>query len=239
METSSFGENLRNARRGAQLTQATLARAAKVSRLTVVRAEQGLLIPRFDEVVRLAEVLKVPLVYFLTARFSPSTDLRGIAFELYHLGVRDLVVSAPSNPGGFRRVEQTLVLALKGDSPEPRVVEAFPLILAGTEPEAGLTSAFADVHDPRVKTRLAWLADVTLTLKQLGSFPLEIRSERHLSQLKQAGVKSEPDAVGQWGEGPFSPVWQRWNIRYAGTVADFLKRTQQLVALMPRREPDR
>ncbi len=221
-----LGINLRSARLAAGLSQVRLAAAAGVPRLRVVRAEQGRYVPNLDEAVRLAGVLKVPLERLTSGGWSPGTDLRAIAFELFHLGIRDLQVSAPQVPGAFRPAEQVVAAAVKGDRPEPRVVEALPFVLARRKLDVPLALAFGETYDPRVKTRLAWLCDVTLTLSQLSTFPGEVRTEAELRGFIRAATKSaEPDSLGHPGSGKPSPVWKRWNITYAGTIKDFLHRS--------------
>jgi hypothetical protein len=124
-----------------------------------------------------------------------------------------------------------LVLAVRGDRPEPRMVEALPAVLARRKFRVPLVSAFADIHDPRVRGRLAWLSEVTLTLSRLASFPWPIGSETQLRDLRAAGIKSaEPDSLGHPGDGPRPPAWRRWNITYAGTIQNFLSRLAEVAA---------
>jgi hypothetical protein len=178
-----------------------------------------------DEAVRIAGVLRVPLESLATGRWKPGTDLRGIAFELFHLGIQDLEVSAPRVPGAFRPGEQIVAAAVKGDRPEPRLVEALPLVLARRKLNVPLTLAFGDAYDTRVRTRLAWLSDITLTLGQLSTFPAEIKHESQLREFVQAGVRpSAPDSLGHPGGKNPSPVWKRWNVTYAGDLSTFLRR---------------
>lgn len=199
-----------------------------IHRLQIVRIEAGQVVPRLDEAIRLAEVLKVPLEWLVSRRWSMRTDLQGIAIELYHLGIRDLEVADPEVPGAFRLPEEILALALSGDRPEPRVVEALPFVLARRSFQAALTHAFAAMYDRRVSTRLAWLSDITLALSQLSTAPLAIesRARAHLLAFVNMGVPAtEPDSLGHPTVGKLSPIWRRWNITYAGTLQDFLRRT--------------
>lgn len=224
-----FGTNLRSARQAAGLSQAWLAKAAKVPRLRVVRAETGHYILKLDEVIRLAEVLRVPLERLTTGRWRPGNSLREIAFELFHLGIRDLEVSAPNVPGSFRAAEQVVTSALKGDCPEPRVVDAIPFVLARHKLNVPLAVAFAELYDPRLRTRLAWLSDVTLTLHQLSTFTVEVKSEAQLREFVRAGVKSaQPDSLGHPREGKPPRLWARWNITYVGDLSDFLRRVKEV-----------
>ena len=159
------------------------------------------------------------------------TDLQGIAIELYHLGIRDLAVANPQVAAAFRLAEEVLVLALSGDCPEPRVVEAVPFLLARRSFRASVAYAFADVHDQRVKTRLGWLSDVTLALSRLSTMPVTVnaRSRVDLSAFIKFGAKAtESDSLGHPSHGVLSPIWRRWNITYAGTLQDFQRRTVEV-----------
>ena len=57
-----LGAHLRKARLAARLTQTALARAAKLPRLRVVRAETGRYTLDLDEATRVAKVLRIPLL---------------------------------------------------------------------------------------------------------------------------------------------------------------------------------
>jgi transcriptional regulator with XRE-family HTH domain len=231
----AFGKHLKRTRVSVGLTQQALARAAKLSRLRLVRLENGLIRPGLDEVVRLAGALKVPLQWLTTGQWEPAADLRGIAIELARMGVSDLEVADPDVPGAFRPPEQIVVLALRGDRPEPRVVEAIPVVLALNSLNVPLTVAFADRYDPRVRTRLAWLSDVTLTLHRLSSFPLEVKREEQLGEFIRAAEKArEPDSLGHPREGKGPPIWLRWNITYAGDLQTFLARAREIKETGPR-----
>jgi transcriptional regulator with XRE-family HTH domain len=224
-----LGVFLKKARRFAGLSQAALAEASQLPRLRVVRIENGQTTLRLDEAIRVASVLKVPLELLADGSWRPNTDLRGIAFELYHLGIRDLEVSGAQVVGAFRAAEQVVAAAVKGDKPEPRVVEAMPTILARRRLNVPLTVAFADSYDPRVRRRLAWLSDVTLTLSQLSYFPVEVKWESQLAEFVQAGgTPGEPDSLGHPREGRLPPLWSRWHITYAAEMSDFIRRAQEV-----------
>jgi putative transcriptional regulator len=246
-----IGSHLKEARTAAGLTQTQLARISGIPRQKIVRIEGGHTVPSITTTVRLASALKVPLEALVNGRLYPARSLRGIAFELYHLGIRDLVVSDAIVPGSFRRPEQIVVLALKGDRPDPRVVEAIPFVLARRRMNVPITLAFSKLLDPRVVTRLAWLSDIVLTLSKRSDFPLEIISEKQLSGFVRAAEDSserparkptEPDSLGHPVERNREPVWRRWNITYAATLREFLERATTLYELSqderPPREPD-
>jgi transcriptional regulator with XRE-family HTH domain len=224
--SQSIGVNIKTRRKAMGLTQLALASAARIPRLQIVRMEAGLVVPRLDEAVRIAEVLKACLEWLIAGDYSSRTGLRGIALELYQLGIRDLQVADPRVPGTFRHAEEVLVLAVSWDQPEPRVVEAIPYILARWKLRPSLIAGFANLHDPRARTRLAWLSDVTFALGRLSSAPLAIQTEGSLRALIRLGQKAtEPDGLGHPSRGNVSPIWRRWNVTYAGTLQDFLRRT--------------
>lgn len=197
--------------------------------------EAGQTIPRLDEAVRLAEVLKVPLEFLTTGRFTAPYDLPGIAIELYRLGIRDLVVSEPRVPGTFRHKEEVLFLSLAGERPDPRVIEAIPYLLLLRHFLPRLVAGFARVYDERVLPRLAWLSEIALALVEVKSMPrvpfLGLEAARgsapsYLYALIDEGEKATtPDSLGYPRSGHFSPIWKRWNITYAGTMDDFLRRS--------------
>jgi transcriptional regulator with XRE-family HTH domain len=224
-----LGAHLRKARLAARLSQAALARAAKLPRLRVVRAEAGRYILDLGEATRVATVLKVPLLRLTSGRWRPGNDLRWLALELHHLGIRDLDVANAQVPGAFRSREHVAAAALQGDQPEPRIVEAMPSILARRKLNVPLTLAFADLFDARIRTRLAWLSDITLTFSRLSTFPIEVRSEAQLVEFTQAAPRpTTPDSLGHPHQGKSPRLWEKWKITYAGTLDDFLRRSLEV-----------
>ena len=213
------------------MTQSALARQSGVNRIKILRTEAGLYSPNWDEVLCLAQVLRVPLQRFLSGKTRPAIGLKGIAFELYHLGIRDYVVAGAEVPGAFRRPEQVIAVALQGDCPEARLVDAMPFVLARQKLNAGLALAYADSHDRRVRGRLAWLSQVTLGLGRLNTFPIPLRAPEILEKIvKRVTKPAEPDDLGHPGPGRASPLWRRWNITYGGTMMNFLARARDLAA---------
>ncbi len=152
-KSSPFAEYLRDARLQSGMTQRRLATAADVQRTHIVRIEAGTRVPHLDEALRLAAALKVSLQKLARGTQRPSSDLRGIAVELFRLGIWDLEVSGSRVPGAFRRPEQIVAAALQGDRPEPRIVEAIPALLARRRFDAPLLLAFAGHYDPRIRRR--------------------------------------------------------------------------------------
>jgi transcriptional regulator with XRE-family HTH domain len=227
----AFGTHIKSARRAAGLSQQALADAAGITRWQITRFEGGTAVPSLDEAVRLAKALRIPFELLTNGTWVPAPDLRGIALELNRLGIWDLEVSNPRVPGSFRHAEEVIVLALGGDRPEPRVVEAIPYVLTVRKLRPVLLSAFAEVHDRRVFTRLAWLCDIALALSRKSDYPAPVRFEDQFRSILALGHKApEPDSLGHPGTGPLSPIWRRWNITYAATLDDILRRTLEVHA---------
>jgi transcriptional regulator with XRE-family HTH domain len=231
--TAEFGANLKKERERAEMTQAALSKAARVNRLRIVRSEKGLYDLRFDEVMRLAEALKVPVQRFISGQLRPSNDLSGIAVELFDLGIRDYVVAGAIVPGAFRHPEEVVTLALMGDCPDSRLIDAMPFVLATRRLTATLLISFALVHDERVMARLGWLSDLTTTLSRAGRFPVPVRNAMGLSSLiHQARPAPTPDDLGHPAVGAKSRplLWRRWNITYGGTMDGFTARATELAS---------
>jgi transcriptional regulator with XRE-family HTH domain len=244
---NQVGRHLEHARKAAGLTQLALAKATGINRVQIVRMEAGRIVPRLDEVVRLAEVLKVPIEWFIAGRCMPTHDLRGIALELYRLGVRDLEVSGMQVPGACRTREEILVHAVGGDQPEPRIIEAIPFLLLQGYFFPPLVHGYTMWLDGRAVTRLAWLSEIALALNRLSAMPLLREAStltgrraqpRHLQAFiwrgeeaqKKRKANARPDSLGHPGTGNRSPIWKRWNISYAGTMDDFKRRTLEVHA---------
>ncbi len=229
-DAANFGTNLRKARLLARTSQALLSKRTGISRTRLVRLEKGIFTPTLPEAVRLAAALRIPLQKLTTGNWRPARDLRGIAIELFWLGIRDLEVPDASVPGAFRRGEQVLVLALQGNRPEPRVVEAVPFVLAQRKLNVPLTLAFARLYDPRAATRLGWLSDITLALARQKGFLTEVKWEAQLSRLIAAAKKfpTPEDSLGHPGHGKRHPIWLRWSITYAADLEDFRRRSIEL-----------
>lgn len=226
-----FGINLRKERQLAGLTQAALSRQSGVNRIKILRMETGAYSPAWEEVLRLAQALRVPLQRFLNGDTQPSVGLKGIAFELYRLGIHDYLVDSAEVPGAFRRPEQVIADVLAGDCPEARLIDAMPLVLATQQLNAGLALAFADLHDRRVRARLAWLCRVTLAMGRMSVFPVPVRAPEELEKIAREVKKpAEPDDLGHPSSHRLPPLWLRWNITYGGTMTDFLARARDLAA---------
>ena len=231
INASEVGANIKSARISERLTQNALAGRSGVSRSQIAKMEAGKIMPQFDEAVRLADALHVSLQKFVTGRDSQGAKLKGIAHELYRLGIRDLIVSDAAVPGAFRLPEQVIALALQGDRPEARIVEAMPFVLSKHRLNPKLALAFSELADPRNEARLAWLCDLTLTIARRGILAMTPEVERPLERIAKIVKKPvEIDDLGSPGNGLTSPIWRRWNINYSGKLDDFILRVQSLAA---------
>ena len=127
-----FGENLAAARALRGLSQKELASLCGLSQVQISYFEGGKRWPTLPQLAKLAEVLEIPFEEFLTSRDRSEIDLREIALELRSLGIVDLRIGNARVPGAFHAPEQVISLALAGDEPEPRIVEAIPPSSHGT-----------------------------------------------------------------------------------------------------------
>jgi hypothetical protein len=182
---------------------------------------------------KLAGILETSLDLLLTgSRDRLGIDMREIAYELRHLGVGDLAADNLPAAVAFRPAEQVLTLAIAGDEPDSRIVEALPAVLAWNTWSARLLRAYARNYDRRAPSRIAWLADIALTLDKTSGFPGGILQRKQLSQLLRTTKPSRtPDSLGRpAGDAVLPPVWKRWNVTYAASLADFRDRAEQLHA---------
>jgi hypothetical protein len=200
--------------------------------------EKGLILPTLPQLIRLARALAVPLQWFLTGTAAPGTEVPEIALELKSLGVVDLLVPHAAVPGAFRPTEQVLALAVSGNQPEPRIIEAIPAVLAWNRWSPTLLRAY--VHsgcDLRVGVRLAWLADVALTIHRNEGFPGGCPHRRELEKCvrwwsKHSTQFAETDDLGRPAPGDdLPPVWKRWKIRYDASLSAFVDRARHLRSL--------
>src|SRR5262245_57706236 len=180
---TDFAAYLRTARVHAKLTQAQLAAASGLDQPRLSRLEKGRRRATLDEAVRLARVLVVSLQWFLNGANFPGSAVPDITLELRGLGVVDLLVPEAPVPGAFRSPEQVVALAASGDQPEPRIIEAIPAVLAWRRNwSVPLLRAFSR-SDRRALTRLAWLADIALTIHRQRGFPGGCPGQTSLERL--------------------------------------------------------
>jgi transcriptional regulator with XRE-family HTH domain len=232
-EFQNLGRHLLAARSRRGLTQHQVAERCGLDQAHISKFEKGHRWPTLAQLIRLAKVLEVPLQWFLNGHYEPGTDWRELALELYHLGIVDLLIEDPVVPGAFRPPEQVLALALIGDQPHPRVVEALPAVLAWNPWNPRLLEAYGYTYDARVAHRLAWLADLTLTIHQHRGFPGGCSDPVHLADFrKRIAPPQEADSLGYPGDDHhLPPVSKRWKITYAADLATFRNRAEHLNSL--------
>ena len=240
-ELEGLGRRLATTRQERGLSQAELAVRCHLARQHITYFEQGRRLPRLDQLLRLARALEVPVQRFLSGTDRPETGPRATVIELRGLGLADLWVESPLVPGAFRRPEEVVALAVAGEEPEARIVEGIPAVLAWNRWSAPRLSAYGRTTAARTVYRLAWLAEIALTLERVGGFPGGCPGQPDLAAFVKR-VKTPAtdrwDNLGRPGtEPPRSPVWKRWRINYAADLAAFRARAETLVTL--RRRQDR
>jgi transcriptional regulator with XRE-family HTH domain len=237
LEFKDLGHWLAIARTQRGLTQQQLADRCGLGQAALSRMEMGLRWPTLAQLVQLARVLECPIQWFINGQEAPGAGLPEIAVELHHLGVVDLLVAGAVVPGAFRPVEQVLALAVSGDRPEPRIVEATPALLAWNWWYVPLLQAYSTAHDPRAAHRLGWLADVALTIHRNHGFPGGVRDQRRLELFVEwAMPRAEAESLGYPGDGGenLPPVSKRWKITYAAGLRRFEERAEGLKVLVRR-----
>ncbi|HEV3260859.1 MAG TPA: hypothetical protein VG013_28665 [Gemmataceae bacterium] len=118
--------------------------------------------------------------------------------------------------------------------PDPRIVEALPAVFAWNTWNEHLLTAYARASDHRVVSRLAWLADVGLTIHQARRFPGGFLDPLPLFRfLRRTKPRPKPDDLGRpaLSDEELPPVSRRWNIRYAADLERFHDRASHLLSL--------
>jgi transcriptional regulator with XRE-family HTH domain len=216
------------------LSQAELAGRSGLKRQQITFYETGARIPSLANLLKIARALDVPLQRFLSGTNAPGGGVRGIAIELRSLGLIDLWVEEPLVPGAFRRPEEVVAHGVAGEEPEARILEGMPAVLAWNRWDPGLLRAFARASGRETLFRVAWLADVAVTLDRMGGFPGGCPGREDLAAFLKRAPKPPDrwDDVGRPGhDPPASPVWKRWRIKYAADLATFRRRAETLVSL--------
>jgi transcriptional regulator with XRE-family HTH domain len=230
-----LGRYLESARVKRRLTQKGLAESCGLTQSDISKIESGERWPSPRQLAQFARALEVPLQWFLTGHNRPGFDLCDIAIELHHFGVADLLVADARVPGAFRPAEQVVACAVSGDLPDPRVVEALPAVFAWNGWNEHLLTAYArSSGDRRVASRLAWLADIALTIYKGERFPGGFVDPVRLSKfVRRTKPYPQPDDLGRpaAGDEELPPVSRRWNIRYAAGLERFRSRASHLVSL--------
>jgi transcriptional regulator with XRE-family HTH domain len=236
-ELRSLGLHLALARARRGLSQSELAKRCGLAQAQISYFELGRRLPTLNQILRLAKALDVSLQRLLSGADRPGDAPRDITVELRRLGIGDLWVADASVPGAFRRPEEVIAMAVSGHEPDPRIVEAIPAVLAWNELKPALLRAYGITT--RTTFRLAWLADIALTIERQKGFPGGCRKEPLERFLKAAYPlhKRRPEGEAWDGLGrpmsgvPLSPVWKRWKINYAATIDQFEERARDLEGL--------
>jgi transcriptional regulator with XRE-family HTH domain len=232
-EIQELGLHLMRARIGRGLSQSALAEQCSLSQAQISYFELGVRLPALDQLVRIARALDVPIQRFFSGTDRPGNRTKDMVVELRRLGMIDLWVREALVPGAFRRNEELIALAVSGEEPDPRIVEAIPAALAWNEVSPTLLHA----HGTETGTifRLAWLADVTLTIERQKGFPGGCHKqslERFLKSVGAGKTLSEGipwDGLGKPMTGPPpSPIWRRWRINYDASLQGFEERARSL-----------
>jgi transcriptional regulator with XRE-family HTH domain len=236
IELQNLGRWLATARAQQGLSQKDLAIRAKVSQPRVSGIENALILPTLPQLLRLARVLMLPLEWFLRGSLFPGKEVPEFALELQRLGMVDLVVPIAVVPGAFRPTEQVLTLAVGGNQPEPRIIEAIPAVLAWNRWSPSLLRAYSRPWGGRASIRLAWLADVALTIHQTRGFPGGCPEREHLATFiggwSKANRPATEDDLGRPGEEhTLPPVSKRWKIGYDAPLSAFVERAEHLHSL--------
>jgi transcriptional regulator with XRE-family HTH domain len=241
-ELGNLGSHLNHARLERGLSQSELAERCALSQAQISYFELGQRRPTLDQLVRMAKALDYSIEGLIVGTNRPGNELRRMALELRSLGIADLWMKDAVVPGAFRRAEELIALAVGGEGPDPRIVEALPAVLAWNEIDPILLRAYGLAARPRTTRRLAWLADIALAIDRRGGFPGGCR-KRPLERFARIipAVAAGPDAWDSLGrpmaKRPTSPIWKRWRINYDADLDRFEQRARHLDEL--RRPGDR
>lgn len=235
----TIGFQLRIARTRRGLTQAELGTRCGVTQTELSNIEKGKRLPSLPLFFRFAQVLELPLEQFVNGQVRPRLDRRTALVHLRWLGIVDLLAPGTCVLGAFPAPEETLAWVLRGDAPDPRLVEALPAVLAWNAWDARLLEAYGASPDPRAVTRLAWLADVALTLHRSDVFHSDFKTPHVLEDfLRRVTPPPIPDDLGHPVlHDRLPPVSRRWNVRYAATLNVFDQRVKHLQALREAEQP--
>ncbi|WP_406701344.1 helix-turn-helix transcriptional regulator (plasmid) [Singulisphaera sp. Ch08] len=233
LDCERLGNHLAHSRVEAGLSQAALAARSGLAQQQVSLFEAGLRIPTLPQALRIARTLDIPIQRLLTGSDGPGAGPADLAIELRRLGVIDLRVGDSAVPGSFRRPEEVINLAIAGESPDPRIVEAIPATLAWNELDPDLLVGHSKAAG--MTRRLAWLADIALAIDRQSGFPGGCRKgplERFLLQAKLPGASEPWEDLGKPAtERSTSPLWRRWRIAYDADLSQFRQRAEHLQSL--------
>jgi len=221
-------------RRSAQgYTQRQLATLARIQQPRVSAIEKGAVLPTLPQLIRLAHVLAVPLQWFLSGADAPAHELASLAIQLQSLGIVDLLVPDAVAPGAFLPTEEVLAWAVRGEQPDPRIVEAIPAVLAWNRWSPRRLREYARPRSGRVTIRLAWLGDVALTIHRTigfpGGCPQYAGLEDFVGRLARARIDLKNDDLGRPANADELPIpSKRWKISYDAQVSTFVERAERL-----------
>jgi transcriptional regulator with XRE-family HTH domain len=245
-ELKNLGRWLLKARTRQGLTQKELAVRAGVSQPRISDIEKGEVLPTLPQLIRLAKALVVPVQWFLSGCVVPGREMPDFALQLQWLGVVDLLVPDAVVPGAFVPTEQVLALAVAGNEPNPRIIEAIPAVLAWNRWSPSLLRAYSRPRTSRTSIRLAWLADVALTIHRTratgfpGGCPQRKNLESFIGPLSKAKLKLTNDDLGRPGkESALPPVSKRWMISYDAPLSAFDERAKHLISQLQHRRLSR
>jgi len=232
-ELKNAGRWLSEARTRQGFTQKELAVRAGVSQPRISGIEKGEVLPTLPQLISLARALAVPLQWFLTGSVMPGTEMPDLALQLQRLGIVDLLVPDGVVPGAFRPTEEVLALSVSGSQPNPRIIEAIPAVLAWEKWSSSRLREYSRPRAGRASVRLAWLADVALTIDRTIGFPGGCPRRKNLESfvwpLSRANLTLTNDDLGRPGdESALPPVSRRWGISYDAPLSAFVERAQHL-----------
>jgi transcriptional regulator with XRE-family HTH domain len=210
------------------LNQQGLAARSGLTQAQISYLETSRRRPTLSQLTALGQALEVSLDQLL--RTGPGGGLADLTFELRNLGVVDFKATGAKPPTALRPIEQTLALALAGDEPETRIIEAIPSVLAWNVFDPELLKAYGGRAEQRVLHRAAWLADAALAIDKAQGFPGGIWQPRNLAGLVR--IAKRPDQADSLGRPAttkgLAPLWKKWNVTYAADLSTFRTRAEGL-----------
>ena len=236
----NLGDWLRAARVQQALTQKQLAVRCGIAQSRISRIEKGEMLPTLPQLLRLAQRLAVPLQWFLNGSTVPGQEIPDISMQLCSLGIVDLFVPKSAIPGAFLPIEEVLALAVRGNQPETRIIEALPAVLAWNRWFPKLLRCYCfRVDRKRAATRLAWLADIALTIHRTygfpGGCPQQLALESFIRPFVGGKAPTHEDALGHPATGTAVPPFsKRWKITYDAPLSSFVERARHLHSLRER-----
>jgi transcriptional regulator with XRE-family HTH domain len=232
-ELEMLGTHLAGARLGSGLSQAALAAKCGLAQQQISYFESGLRTPTLEQVLRIARALDIPIQRLLTGADRAGDGVESLCLELRRLGIVDLWVRDARVPGSFRRPEEVVSLALSGEAPDPRIIEAIPAVLAWNDLDPRRLASHAGAIGATF--RLAWLAEVALAIDRRSGFPGGCRGgplERFLLATELPSPSAAWDDLGRpAAEPPNSPLARRWKIAYDAAQDQFRSRAESLHSL--------